>query len=214
MMEVVGVTMALDELRKALDVLQAHLDELAFEEASQVGYQDVAHHFMYLQRTLAGLQAVTQQKTALISSLAQEANVAYENVAPYVEEKMQSALKKTETIALSAEDLNASSSKRFSTRQSHPKRFVVLPRYIVSCSAIHHRPTRVAIKSLNFQSCTRPLPLTVQVLCGRSFARRVFLRARENTPATGKTRTAPEGAAGMRSFRGMAEHHHGSAFGA
>jgi len=104
MMEVVGVTMALDELRKALDVLQAHLDERAFEEASQVGYQDVAHHFMYLQRTLAGLQAVTQQKTALISSLAQEANVAYENVAPYVEEKMQSALKKTETIALSAED--------------------------------------------------------------------------------------------------------------
>lgn len=103
-MEVVGVTMALDELRKALDVLEAHLDERAFEEASQVGYQDVAHHFVYLQRTLAGLQTAEQQKAALISTLAQEANAAYENVAPYVEEKMQSALKKTETITLSAED--------------------------------------------------------------------------------------------------------------
>lgn len=104
MMEVVGVAMALDELRKALDVLEAHLDERAFEEASHVGYQDVAHYFVYLQRTLAGLQAAAQQKEALISTLAQEANVAYEAVAPYVEEKMQSALKKTETIALSAED--------------------------------------------------------------------------------------------------------------
>jgi hypothetical protein len=94
MMEVVGVTMALDELRKALDLLEAHLDERAFEEASRVGYQDVAHHFVYMQRTLAGLQTVTHQKEALISTLAQEANVAYENVVPYVEEKMQSALKK------------------------------------------------------------------------------------------------------------------------
>lgn len=48
-MEVAGVTMALDELRKALEVLEAHLDERAFEEASRVGYQDVAHHFVYLQ---------------------------------------------------------------------------------------------------------------------------------------------------------------------
>jgi uncharacterized protein (DUF1778 family) len=104
MMEVVGVAMALDELRKALDGLETHLDERAFEEASHVGYQDVAHSFVYLQRTLAGLQTAAQQKEALISTLAQEANVAYETVAPYVEEKMQSALKKTETIALSAED--------------------------------------------------------------------------------------------------------------
>jgi hypothetical protein len=104
MMEVVGVAMALDELRKALDELEAHLNERAFEEASQVGYQDVAHYFVYLQRTLAGLHTAAQQKEALISTLAQEANVAYETVAPYVEDKMQSALKKTETIALSAED--------------------------------------------------------------------------------------------------------------
>jgi hypothetical protein len=104
MMEVVGVAMALDELRKALDGLEAHLDERAFEEASHVGYQDVAHSFVYLQRTLAGLQTAAQQKEALISTLAQEANVAYEAVAPYVEERMQSTLKKTETLALSAED--------------------------------------------------------------------------------------------------------------
>ncbi len=92
MMETVGVKMALDKLRESLDDVAAHLDDREFEEASSVGYNAVAHNFVYVQRTLAGLQSVTHQKEALISAIAREANTAYENVAPYVENRRSSSV--------------------------------------------------------------------------------------------------------------------------
>jgi len=94
MMEVVGVAMALDKLRESLALVEMHIDGREFEKASHVGYQEVAHNFVYVQRTLAGLQTATYQKESLISTIAQEANTTYEDVAPYVEKKMQSAVKK------------------------------------------------------------------------------------------------------------------------
>ncbi len=94
MMETVGVAMALDKLRESLDKLETCMDERAFEEASHLGYNEVAHNFVYVQRTLAGLQTAAQQKESLIGSIAQETLTAYEDVAPYVEEKMQSSVKK------------------------------------------------------------------------------------------------------------------------
>jgi hypothetical protein len=87
--------MALDKLRGALDMMETHMNEREFEKASHVGYQEVAHNFVYVQRTLAGLQTAAHQKEALISDIAREANVAYEDVAPYVEKKMQTAVKKS-----------------------------------------------------------------------------------------------------------------------
>jgi hypothetical protein len=48
-----------------------------------------------VQRTLAGLQTAAYQKEALISNIAQEANTSYEDVAPYVDHKMQTAVKKS-----------------------------------------------------------------------------------------------------------------------
>jgi hypothetical protein len=97
LMETVGVAMAIDKLRESLDQIESHLDDREFEKASQVGYQDVAHNFVYVQRTLAGLQTAAYQKEALISNIAQEANTAYEDVAPYVDHKMQTAVKKDKT---------------------------------------------------------------------------------------------------------------------
>jgi hypothetical protein len=95
MMELVVVAMALDKLRASLDRVETHMNEREFEKASHVGYDDVAHNFVYVQRTLAGLQTAAHQKEALVSAIAQEANAAYEEVAPYVEKKMQSAVKKS-----------------------------------------------------------------------------------------------------------------------
>jgi hypothetical protein len=95
MMESVGVAMAIDKLRESLDKVESHLDGREFEKASHVGYQDVAHNFVYVQRTLAGLQTAAYQKAALISNIAQEANTSYEDVAPYVDHKMQTAVKKS-----------------------------------------------------------------------------------------------------------------------
>ena len=56
LMETVGVAMAIDKLRESLDKVESYLDDREFEKASHVGYQDVAHDFVYVQRTLAGLQ--------------------------------------------------------------------------------------------------------------------------------------------------------------
>ena len=95
LMETVGVAMAIDKLRESLDKVESHLDDREFEKASHVGYQDVAYSFVYVQRTLAGLQTAAYQKEALISNIAQEANTSYEDVAPYVDQKMQSAVKKS-----------------------------------------------------------------------------------------------------------------------
>lgn len=96
--ETVGVAMVLDQLRESLNLLESHLYNREFEKASQVGYEDVAHHFVFLQRTLAGIQSAALQKESLISSVAQDAKAAYEDVAPYVEERMESAVKKSVTM--------------------------------------------------------------------------------------------------------------------
>lgn len=95
LMETVGVAMAIDKLRDSLDSVELHLNDREFEKASHVGYQEIAHNFVYVQRTLAGLQAAAHQKEALISNIAYEANTSYEDVAPYVNDKMQSAVKKS-----------------------------------------------------------------------------------------------------------------------
>jgi len=95
--EVVGVAMALDQLRESLNLVQTHLNNREFAKASHVGYQEVAHNFVFLQRTLAGIQSAALQKEELISSVAQEAMAAYEDVAPYVEGRMESARPKLES---------------------------------------------------------------------------------------------------------------------
>lgn len=92
--EAVGVAMALDQLRESLNLVESHMDNREFEQASHVGYNEVAHNFVFMQRTLAGIQSAALQKVSLISSVAHEAKTAYEIVAPYVEKRMASAVKK------------------------------------------------------------------------------------------------------------------------
>jgi hypothetical protein len=94
MMATVGVAMALDELRKSINLIEAHLNQREFEKASQVGYQELANHFVYVQRALAGIQTIVHRKEELISEIALIAETAYVDVAPFVEKKMQSSVKK------------------------------------------------------------------------------------------------------------------------
>lgn len=98
--EVSGVAIAIDKLRSAVSLVEAHLNDRLFEQASQVGYQEVSQEFVFLQRTLAGLQSATHKKEALISditlaaSVALNISVAYEDVQPYVDQVMHSSVKK------------------------------------------------------------------------------------------------------------------------
>lgn len=89
--EVVGVAQAIAALRKALNEISASLDSRQFEKASDVGYGKVAQEFVFLQRTLGGLQGACLHKEKLVSDLAFALRCPYEEVLPRVDAFMQSA---------------------------------------------------------------------------------------------------------------------------
>ncbi|SHF68076.1 hypothetical protein SAMN05444273_109109 [Litoreibacter ascidiaceicola] len=87
--EVVGVAHAIGDLRKALDALEGLLGERQFEKAAASGYQEIASAFIFLQRTLGGLQSAEANRHAFISSIAEELQCAYEDAEPLVEARLQ-----------------------------------------------------------------------------------------------------------------------------
>ena len=89
--EVVGVAQAIATLRKALNEISASLDSRQFEKASEVGYGKAAQEFVFLQRTLGGLQGACLHKEKLVSDLAFVLRRPYEDVLPKVDALMQSA---------------------------------------------------------------------------------------------------------------------------
>ena len=97
--ETIGVAQALDDLRKSLDDIETCLDKRAFSEASSIGYKEVATAFVFLQRTLGGLQQAQYEKEQLVSDIAVQSGVGvYEEVAPFVDDVLASSK------ALSAEE--------------------------------------------------------------------------------------------------------------
>jgi len=96
-MEVVGVSMAVSQLRTALDNLERLLDKRQFEAAAQLGYNDISSEFIFLQRTLGGLQSVCQERDELISNIALDSGIgAFEEVEPFVMDMMQSSKELTD----------------------------------------------------------------------------------------------------------------------
>lgn len=89
--EVVGVAQAIDALRKALNQVSAALDARQFEKASSLGYGKVAEEFVFLQRTLGGLQGACIDKERLVQDLAFALRCPYEDVLPKVDAMLASA---------------------------------------------------------------------------------------------------------------------------
>lgn len=87
--EVVGVAQAVGDLRKALDELDGQLDARRFEKAAALGYQDIASAFIFLQRTLGGLQSAELNRHAFVSSIAEELQCAHEDAEPLVAARLQ-----------------------------------------------------------------------------------------------------------------------------
>lgn len=119
MMEVVGVAQALSQLKEALDKVDECLDKRDFSKASDLGYADVASEFIFLQRTLAGLQSAEHQKEGLISKIVMKANArSYEEVEPFVNAKMDSAKERTNQDKLSNQSSTAAiSAGKFSEHE-------------------------------------------------------------------------------------------------
>lgn len=89
--EIVGVAQAIDALRAALKQVSAALDARQFEKASALGYEQVASEFIFLQRTLGGLQGACLHKEGLVQELAVALRCPYEDVLPKVDAMMESA---------------------------------------------------------------------------------------------------------------------------
>jgi hypothetical protein len=89
--EVVGVVQAIDALRTALNQIRAALDSRQFEKASALGYEKVAEEFVFLQRTLGGLQGACLHKEKLVSDIACALRCPYEDVLPKLDAVLQSA---------------------------------------------------------------------------------------------------------------------------
>ena len=89
-MDVAGVAQAADEMRRALDLLDGHLDARAFGRAAQLGYGEIASAFVFLQRTLGALQGSEQGRSGLVSEVAAEMGWAWEEAEPHVAARMAS----------------------------------------------------------------------------------------------------------------------------
>lgn len=87
--EVSGVAQAADDLRKALDALDGLLGERKFEKAAALGYRDIASAFIFLQRTLGGLQSADLSRHEFTSTVAQTLQCAFEEAEPYVSVHLQ-----------------------------------------------------------------------------------------------------------------------------
>jgi hypothetical protein len=86
-----GVAQAIDALRKALSKLNSALDARQYEKASALGYEEVASEFVFLQRTLGGLQGACLHKEALVQGLVFELRCPYEDLLPKVDALLASA---------------------------------------------------------------------------------------------------------------------------
>lgn len=87
-----GVAQAAGDLRKALDALDALdglLDDRKFEKAAALGYRDIASAFIFLQRTLGGLQSADLDRDAFTSSIAAQLHCAVEDAEPHVSARLQ-----------------------------------------------------------------------------------------------------------------------------
>ena len=83
--EVVGVAQAIDALRRALSKISMPLEAPQYEKASALGFKEVASEFVFLQRTLGGLQGACLEKERLVQDLAFALRCPYEDVLPKVD---------------------------------------------------------------------------------------------------------------------------------
>lgn len=80
--EVVGVAQAVDQLRTALDEIDACLARRELEAASALGYGSVSESFVFLQRALGGLHSLCLDKDRIIQTVADESGCAFEAISP------------------------------------------------------------------------------------------------------------------------------------
>jgi hypothetical protein len=99
---VVSVSQAIGDLGLAIDKLDAAMNKRDLEKAADIGYDEVAAGFIFLQRVLGEINSVTAEKAGLIQDICFEVRASYETVAPHVD-KLFSSYKPRESKVTSRE---------------------------------------------------------------------------------------------------------------
>jgi hypothetical protein len=81
----VGVLHAESDLRKSLDKVLERLKADDYHAVSQLGYSEVASAFIFLQRVMGGMQMNAYRRVSVISDVAGDAKLTYEQVEPFAE---------------------------------------------------------------------------------------------------------------------------------
>lgn len=92
---VAGVAQAMDRLKSSMNDIGTCLHERDFRKASALGYRGVASDFVFLQRALADLDRVENDKDALIQDIAARTTGVFEDVAPFIERRIAALQKKS-----------------------------------------------------------------------------------------------------------------------
>jgi hypothetical protein len=90
-MEAAGVAQALDDLLKALAAVECGLANKEFERVAALGYGSVSSGYVFLQRTLGGLQAAYDDKYSIVSEVVAQMGCAYEEALPHANTRMESS---------------------------------------------------------------------------------------------------------------------------
>lgn len=88
--EALGVGLAIIDLRKALDEIDAKVGTRQFETAANLGYKDVASAFIFLQRALGGLHKVCMDRDKVVQDIAYALRIPFEGVEPSVNATLSS----------------------------------------------------------------------------------------------------------------------------
>lgn len=89
-MDSVGMAMAADHLRKALDKLDQLIDERKYEEAAALGYDEIASEFIFLQRTMGAIPTTLGGFHNFVGDMVVAGGgTSYEAVAPDVKARME-----------------------------------------------------------------------------------------------------------------------------
>ena len=113
--DVIGAAHSIGDIKKALTVIETTIDQRSFEQAAALGYSDIASAFIFLQRTLGGLQSAEHAKAIIVQDICVEVGLPYEAVEPLLNAKLSSYDPKVERSEEERLALEANLDKRLAS---------------------------------------------------------------------------------------------------
>jgi hypothetical protein len=91
LIQAVPVLQCADALKKSIDEIVDSIKLDQFEQAADLGYQDLCSNFVWIQRTLGAVHDAAMQCSAAIAEVAGDTGLSHEQVKPLVVEFFKKA---------------------------------------------------------------------------------------------------------------------------